>query len=609
MKIYFNRFLVGPCMLLIGLFGMTSRISSQDLQTALKLSQSERYEDADAIYKQIIQASPLNSDAFFYYGENILRAYIADPFSNSLTDVALEANSQFSKGIEADTSNPLNYIGKGMVILLEKNDTAAADVFFNKAEWTLPKKIKKFTEKNVTTLIKLGEAQLYAKEPRYQKAIGYLESAKLVAENNTDIWVTTGEIYEAQGNASAAIFNYNRAVYINPELVVPLVKIGSLYMRSKNLEDARVNFEKAKEIDSTYAPTYKCFGEMYSLAGLDNLSILNYRKFLELSGNNIPAKVQYLISLFKAKRYTETVSVAEEILQYDNTRNYLNRIAAYSSYDKKPADYEKARTYMETFFKNSPPDKIIVKDYTYYGRILLKLNDSSQVDNAFDQLKKGYLMDTTDMDLVADIALNAYVNKKYDITIEMLNKKVNNKSADTKDFMTLGKAYYQNQQYGEAIKIFDKVLSLEPNNMQAYTWKASTLIAMDPESKEGLAKPVYETMIQKAMADPNKYKNDLFTAYSYLASYYLYSAKPPEYANAETYYRKIIDLDANNESWLIKGYTSLGTIYLEKKEYVKSRDFYRTVLKYDDKNPNALARIDWLNRKLDEIEVQRQLEE
>jgi len=609
MKIYFYRFLAGPCMILVGLFGISSRISSQDLQSALKLSQSERYEDADAMYKQIIQATPTNSDAYFYYGENILQAYVADPFSNSLNDVAKEANTQFDKGISADTANPLNYIGKGMVVLLEKNDTSAADVFFRKAEWTLPKKVKKFTEKNVTTLIKLGDAQLYAKEPRYQKAVAYLEAAKLAAENNTDIWVTTGEIYEAQGNASAAIFNYNKAVYINPKLVVPLVKIGSLYMRSKNLEDARANFEKAREIDSLYAPTYKCFGEMYSLAGLDNLSILNYRKFLELSGNNIPAKVQYLISLFKAKRYTETVTVAEEILQYDNSRNYLNRIAAYSSYDKKPADYEKARTYMETFFKNSPPDKIIVKDYTYYGRILLKLNDSTLVDKAFNELKKGYHLDTTDMDLVADIALNAYVSKKYDVTIEMLNIKVNNKTADIKDYMTLGKAHYQAQQYSQAIAVFDKVLSLEPNNMQAFTWKASTYIAMDPESKEGLAKPVYESMIQKALEDPAKYKNDLFTAYSYLASYYLYSAKPPEYANAEEYYNKIINLDPANNSWLIKGYTSLGTIYLDKQDYSKSREHYRTVLKYDAKNANALARIEWLNRKLDEIEVQRQLNE
>jgi tetratricopeptide (TPR) repeat protein len=609
MKRFNYQLLVGSCITLVGLFGMTYRVSAQDLQAALKLSQSERYEDADELFQQIIKASPNNSDAYFYYGENILQAYIADPYSNSLSQVAVESVAQFDKGIAADSTNPLNYIGKGMVILLEKNDTSAADVFFRKAEMSFPKNKKKYTEKNIITLLKLGEAQLYAKEPRYDKAIAYLETAKTIAPENTNLWVSTGVIYETKGDASSAIANYNRAVYINPKLVVPLVKIGNLYMRSKNLEDARNNFEKAKEIDSTYAPTYRCFGEMYGLAGLDNLSILNYRKFLELSGNNIPAKIQYLISLFKAKKFTETLSVAEEILQYDNTRNYLNRIAAYSCFDKKPADYEKARTYMEAFFKNSPPEKIIVKDYTYYGRILLKLNDTSLIDMAFDQLKNGYLMDTTDLDLASDIALNAYVSKKYDVAIEMLNKKVNNKTAEIRDYMTLGKSYYQAQQYSQAITVFDKVLSLEPGNMQAFTWKASTYIAMDPDSKEGLAKPVYEAMIKKALADTAKYKNELFTAYSYLGSYYLYSAKPPEYGNAENFYRKIINLDADNTSWIIKGYTSLGTIYLEKKEYAKSRDYYRSVLKYDAKNPNALARIDWLNRKLDEIEVQRQLNE
>jgi tetratricopeptide (TPR) repeat protein len=609
MKFYNYRLLLFTCITLVGLFGMTPRVNSQNLEAALKLSQSERYEDADELFKQILIASPTNSDAYFYYGENILQSYLADPYSNSLTEVAIESNAQFNKGISADSTNPLNYIGKGMVILLEKNDTTAADVYFRKAEMTFPKNKKKYTDLNIVTLIKLGQAQLYAKEPRYQKAIGYLESAKTVAPNNTDIWVTTGELYESQGNASAAIANYNKAVYINPKLVVPLVKIGNLYMRSRNLEDARTNFEKAKEIDSTYAPTYRCFGEMYSLAGLDNLSILNYRKFLALSGNNIPAKIQYLISLFKAKKYTETLSVAEEILNYDKSRNYLNRIAAYSCYEKKPADYQRAKAYIETFFENSPSEKVIIKDYTYYGRILLRLKDSSLIDLAFEKLLTGYLMDTTDMDLLADIAINAYVNKKYGLAIDMLNKKVTNRTADTKDYMNLGKAYYQTQRYDKAIAAFNKVLSSEPDNMQAYTWKASTYTAKDPDSKEGLAKPIYETIVDKGLADTAKYKTELYNAYSYLGSYYLFSVKPPEYTDAENYYRELISLDPNNNNWIIKGYTSLGIIYYQKKDYLNSKKYYNMVLKYDPKNQNALKTIDGLNRILDELEVKRQLEE
>ena len=61
-------------------------------------------------------------------------------------------------------------------------------------------------------------------------------------------------------------------------------------MRSRNLNEAKNYFEKAKEIDSTFAPLYRGLGEMYSMGGLANFSKQNFKKFLDLSGNNIPAK-------------------------------------------------------------------------------------------------------------------------------------------------------------------------------------------------------------------------------------------------------------------------------------------------------------------------------
>jgi tetratricopeptide (TPR) repeat protein len=607
MKIFGFRLVLITGIIAFGIAATTSKIQSQELSSAQKLSLSERYEDADSLYQQIIKSSPGNSEAYFYYGENILRAYIADPYSNSLTDVSQDAIEQFKKGIAADTGNALNNVGIGMVILLEKNDTSAADVYFRKAELTFPKKIKKYTAQNVTTLIKLGQAQLYARNPRYGKAIGYLERAKAIAPENTDVWLASGEILESQGNASAAVTNYNKAVYINSKIAIPYVKVGNLYMRSRNLEDARANFEKAQQIDSLYAPLYRSLGEMYSLAGLDNLSVINYRKFLALSGNNIPAKIQYLISLFRAKKYTEALSLIEEILNYDKSRNYLYRMAAYSSYEKKPADYQKAQMYMETFLKKATPDKIIVKDYAYYGRTLLKLKDTSVVDKAFTQLLTAYKMDTTDMDLVSDIAINAYIYKKYDLSIDMLNKKIAFGKADNKDFMNLGKAYYQSKQYGKADTVFSKILSMDPANMPALTWKASTYVAIDPTSTDGLARPVYETIIQKGLSDTVKYIRELFDSYSYMGSYFLYTKS--ELNKAEGFFQKITWLDPKNNAWLMKGYTSLGSICQKRKEYVKAINYYKLVLKIDPKYKAAQNAIDQCQRELDLLEVKRQLGE
>ncbi len=488
MKIVISRFVIISSLVAICLVLIPNKLFSQDLRTALKYSQGERYDDADSIFKEVLKSNPTNGDAWFYYGENILKSYIADPYSNSLVNVAKDATEAFKKGISVDSTDQLNYIGMGMVILLQKNDTLAADVYFKKAELLFPKKVKKYNDKNITALIELGTAQLYAKNPRYQKAVSYLAKAIELAPKNTDVYISLGDVYVDQNNASEAVKNYNKAVFIDPKLFIPLVKIGNLYMRSRNLEEARNYFEKAKSIDSTYAPLYKGLGEMYSLSSHDNLSILNYRKFLALSGNNIPAKIQYLISLFRAKKYTEANTLVEEILNYDKSRNYLYRLAAYSSYEKKQPDYQKALNYIELFFKNSPPDKIITRDYAYYGRTLLKLRDkdTTYTDKAFEKLMIAYKLDTVNHDLVSDISLNAYNTKRYSLAIEMLNKKINFGKSGLNDYYLLGKAYYQTAQYEKAISTFDKALGIEPDNMTILTWKASTYVAMDPTQKTGL---------------------------------------------------------------------------------------------------------------------------
>jgi tetratricopeptide (TPR) repeat protein len=606
MKILKNQVIVIISLVLVGLVSVTNKLNSQDLNAALKYSQSERYEDADSVFKQVLKANPSNGDVYFYYGENNLKSYLADPYSNAIDVVVKEVTDIFKKGIASDSLNPLNYIGMGMVILLEKKDTLKADKYFQRAELTLPKKNKKFIEKDVVTSIKLAQAQLFGAPPRYQKAIAYLDRTKEASPNNTDVFVTYGEIYESKNEASQAVINYNKAINFNPKLVAPMVSVGNLYMRSRNLDAARENFEKAKAIDSTYAPLYRGLGEMYSLAGYDNFSIYNYKKFLTLSGNNIPAKIQYLISLFRGKKYSEAITLAEEIMNYDKSRNYLNRIAAYSCYEKKPADYTKALKYIETLIQNSQPEKIITKDYAYYGRTLLKLKDTSLVEKAFDKLLTAYKMDTTDQDLISDIAVNAYINKKYMLSVEMMNKKAANGNASTNDNMLLGKGYYQIAQYDKAISVFDKILNAKPDYMPALNWKASCYVGKDPNSQEGLALPIYESIIRLGLTDTAKYLNDLYTAYSYMGSYYLYSPKP-DLGKSETYYKKIIDLDSKNIAWQIKGLSSLGVIYTKRKDLIKAREFYYQVIKLDPNNVPVQNAIKSLTQQININEVNRQL--
>src|SRR5271157_2115205 len=92
---------------------------SQDLLKAIKLTTSEQYEAAQVMFKNLITKDPKNSDNYYYYGQNYLKSFFADSASQNFIEVAVPAEENFKKGVEADSINPINYIGLGEVYLLE----------------------------------------------------------------------------------------------------------------------------------------------------------------------------------------------------------------------------------------------------------------------------------------------------------------------------------------------------------------------------------------------------------------------------------------------------------------------------------------------------------
>jgi tetratricopeptide (TPR) repeat protein len=588
---------------LFGIILLQGYVESQDLKIAKDLTLSQRYEDATIIFKNLIKEQASNGDIYYYYGINILNAYINDPYSSSKDDVAKEASGIFKTGTENDSLNPLNHIGLGIIALFEKGDTSLANKSLSVAENTLPKKVKKYTAKNLETLLQLITAEIYAEQPRFKRAYKLGDIAKLLVTEvpemeNPDIYLALGDVYLANKQPSQAIQNYNRALYLDDKNVLLLTKIGNIYIRAKNLNESRNYFEKAKAIDSTFAPLYKGLGEAYSMAGQHNLSKKNYKKFLELSGNNVPAWVSYINSLFKTNDFAEVVTQIEELQKIDNSRNYLNRIAGYSAYEMKPPDYEKAKAFMETFFNNATPEKIIVKDYTYSGKILLKFKqDSILIDKGLDMLCKGYDMDPTDIKLLDEIISSAYNFKRFELAAKMINVKIDLGVAATNDYMTLGKVYYQTGQFEKADMAFTAITNKEPNNLQAYVWIANTYASMDPDSKEGLAKPKYEMVIKKARVDSVANGKELFDAYSYMGAYYFFTK--PDYNKSEDYFRMIVNLDQKNKKWQIKGYKSLALVETKKQDYPGAIEYYRKVLAIDPSDVDAKKAIEDLTKVIE----------
>ena len=378
-------------------------------------------------------------------------------------------------------------------------------------------------------------------------------------------------------------------------------------MRVPNLNAARPYLDEAREIDSTFAPVYRELGELYTIAGQYNLAKINFRKFLDLSGNNIPAKIQFAKALFRSKDYANALAILQEVLAVDKSRNYLNRLAAYSCYEKKPPELEKGKVYIEEFFKNTNSESIIPRDYIYYGRILYKLakNDSVTLAQAVDKFNKAYAMDTSDVNLVSEVAFDYYYARLYKNAILWINRKNSKGRSDKDDMMLIGKSYYQLTEYHNADSIFSKIIAKQPDNMQAYVYLARTYSSMDPTSEQGLAKPKFELLIEKIGADTTKYAKDMLQeAYTYLGYYYL---QQKDYQNAKSWYIKLYNLDPAKKQWQIQSLKSRALIAYKEKNYVEARDLYTEIKKLDPSDPDAAQAISDLNKAIAAQKRQQQL--
>ena len=625
---------------------ITTNINAQDLQTAIRLTRSEQYDEAEAAYNQLIQKEPNVSSNYFHLGENYLLSYFADTISNSLKAITDQAKLVYNKGLEVDSLNPLNYIGLAKVSFFLGKD-ADANNLRAKAKKKLPpyKKIKNIVNPKdyAFALAKLAES--YARFSKIDTAMAFplLREAILIDPKNPDIYLIAGDLYFLARDASASVKNYGIANNLNQNSPTANMKIGSIYMKARNLNSAIPFFEKAIALNANYAPAYRELGQLYSLAAKYDKSQENFKKYLELTKGNIPAKIRYVNSLFYAKQYDEVVKNVEEIFAIDQKRTYLNRIAAYSSFEKNPPAYEKALTYMDKLFKEMPADRIIQKDYTYYAKIILKKNadypkqvsnaeklerdlariqdrfesakgdakdkykvqidtltnqiarqrklienDDIELNKAFEAYDKAYEMSSDDKSLINEIAVSLYNYKRFNESAKYFEKLIALGKTEANDYLQVGKAYSQAKNYTKADSALTILIQKYPDNIQGYVWLANTYSMMDPDNTQGIARPKFEMLIQKARVDSVKNAGELFNAYRFMGSDYVGSKN---FAKARDYYTMIVNLTADNKEYKIIGYNSIGLTYYSNGEFDKAIEAYNKTLTIDPTNQNATVSI------------------
>jgi tetratricopeptide (TPR) repeat protein len=624
-----KRSILSPGLILAGLLAVFAiNLQAQDLTSAALLTRSEQYDKAETMLQQLIQKEPTNSRAFFYLGENYLADYFADTISNSLTVAAKAAKEVYQKGVAANANDPFNYIGLAKVAFFLDDDKTAAEMRAKAKSFLLPykniKKIVPAAPEYALTLAKIAESYIKDKEVDTSRALPLIREAIKIDNKNRDVYLVAGDIYILVNDGSKAISSYNQAQFADPQSPTANMKIGNIYVKGRAFQAAIPYFEQAIELNANYAPAYRELGQVYLLYQRFDQSKQYFEKYLELTAGNIPAKIRYVNALFYAKDYEGVIKNVEDIFKVDNSRTYMNRIAGYSAFEKTPPDYDKAVAYMETLFKTVAAERIIPKDYYYMARILLKKNQNYskqledltgqkaqlekekskfasasaadktklkpaldaltvkvadlektlaqadvEIDRAFREYAKRLSFNPDDKNLLNEIASNYYTFKRYEGAAKTWGKLIDPAKDDLEQYMRIGRAYYSGEKFKSADSVFSSVAAKSPKYVPAYLFSARTYSKMDPDTKLGLAKPKFEKLLEVAGTDSTKYNSEIMEGLGYLSFYHMVN---DNFSRSKDYFNRMINLNATNKDYKIRGYNGIGTVEIRQAGTEKTNE-------------------------------------
>jgi tetratricopeptide (TPR) repeat protein len=537
----------------LGLVFIGSVANAQSLDDAKKAINAEQYSKAKSMLKNLTVTEPTKDEDYFYLGWVYLQQDEPD-----------SAKLWFNKGLATNNKSALNYAGLGAVAFVNK-DKATATTNFNQA-------IALTTKKDVEAYVYVGRSYLLVSPagspiaPADAKsAIDILTRGLAINPKSTDLLLARGTAYLSQLQNTEASNDFDAALEINPKLASADVAEGVISKFANNYPDAESKFQAALAIDPNFGPAYREWAETdlrwsnneAAQAAKRQEAVEHYQKYLSLTDMSVESQMRYadfLISAHDPADYKILQTIATDLSKSANTNLRIYRYLGYAAYENK--DYAAGLTAMNTWMTKADPKRIIPADYLYLGHLQIA---SGQDSIGMNNLRKAYELDSTQTDVIAEIAKAEYTSKKYkqagDEYALFITK---SHKATLNDYLREGFAYY----YAFDAKKPDTTLLTKADSAFSYIQqKATTPVAIvslyrayvadtkdaDRNNIKGLAKPYYEDFIKITTAKPSitdADKKNLAIAYDYLGTYYEYKVK--DAAQATENYQKALTNDPTN---------------------------------------------------------------
>ncbi|MGI6223945.1 MAG: tetratricopeptide repeat protein [Prevotella sp.] len=419
------------------------------------------------------------------------------------------------------------------------------------------KDIYKANKKNPEVLVGIGQAYLNVKDTA--NATKYADLALKRNNKYAKAWILKGDIAVIKDDGGEAASMYQNAMYFDPKEPDGYYKYA-LVQRGVNPQAAVDALEQLRKNRPDF-PVDAYSGRIFYNAGKFEDAVNSYSKVSNLTSMEDQDITNYAISNWLLGNRDKAIEICNTALAKNPRKAAWNRVAFYCHTDKKDAD--QALAFADKLFNQSDSAHFTGEDYTYYGTALKLAQKYDEALNAYSkalEMNKGNEKQTK---LLYGNLSEVYMEKQdFDNAVKYLQMSFGSEPTFQEYFQladiytrvgdALVKANRNDEAkttYEKAINLFKDMKAKFPNYKTTCNYLlADTYGKMDPDSKEGLAKPYYEEIINTlgSVTDLQQGEKQMLGAsYFYMMVYQINVMK--DLPSAKEYAQKLMTLEPENQ--------------------------------------------------------------
>ena len=434
-----------------------------------------------------------------------------------------QAKVDYEKGVQANSENPYNYIGLGKIALMNGNKSEAENLF---------KQAQGINKKNTAVVAAVARAYYEVDPVVYAKEIDKNITKALKDSKNTEsaVFLLQGDMKAKEDPGEAAgLF----------ELAIEADKAKNIVNREAYVKYANTFFKVApsyaidklkelNELEPESALAQRELAEKYYDNEQFGSACQQYEKYMENPNHFQSDEQRYAGLLFSAKRYDESMEIANRVLSKDPNNYFMFRIIMMDKNELK--DYPAVEEMGNKLFSH-PDVQLIPNDYILYANAL---SNQGKTAEAVAVYAKAVEVNPNKPELLVDLSDAYGKNGQNEEAVNTMKRYLDGGNGKVNDYVQMARRYdglARSLEVGsperiaaaeEGAKYINVAIEKAPNTPIVYAIKSQVLLGgTGNKPNEEIAK-TYEKMLELLNADAsNREKSkSLYVAADYMLGIY-----------------------------------------------------------------------------------------